>query len=80
MYTARQNRKFWMNTQDAVQNVVDVATSSPATVAGVTAGATTVIAGLPLAIQILTAFVLICQAVAWVYKGYKWLKKNKNKH
>lgn len=65
--------------QEQVQHIVDNVTSSPATAAGVTAGATAVIANLPVLIQALTAFVLLCQAVAWVYKGYKKIKEHKNK-
>ena len=79
MYAPSQNRKFWMNTQEQIQQAVDIATSSPATVTTVTAGTATVLTGLPMAIQILTALVLLCQAIAWIYKGWKWLnKKNKS--
>lgn len=70
-----------MNTeqiQQQAQHAVDIATSSPATVAGVTAGTTTVLAGLPLTIQILTVFVLTCQAAAWIWKGYNWYKNKDN--
>jgi hypothetical protein len=67
-----------MNHQEQIQQAVDIATSSPATVTTVTAGTATVLAGLPMAIQLLTALVLLCQAVAWIYRGWKWLN-NKNK-
>jgi len=67
-----------MNTQEQVQQAVDIATSSPATVTTVTAGTAAVVAGLPMAIQLLTVIVLTCQAIAWGYKFYKWYKKKKN--
>ena len=63
-----------MNAQEQVQHAVDLATSTPATGVGATAGVATVLANLPLTIQILTIVVLACQAVAWGYKFYNWYK------
>ena len=61
---------------NAAQHTVDIVTSGPATGVTATAGFAAALANLPLAIQIVTLLVLLCQLVAWGYKFYRWVKKN----
>ena len=62
------------NIEQKIQQVTDLATSAPATAGSVGTGVAVVLASLPTTIQILTVLVLVCQLVAWGYKGWRWFR------
>ena len=68
-----------MNTmQDTLEHTVNVATNPVVTATSVPVGVWVFLStNITTIVGILTALVLLCQLVAWAYKGYKWFTGRK---
>lgn len=63
-----------------VQQMVDVATNPVTTTTTGTVGVWVFVSNnIATVVGVLTALVLLCQLVAWGYKGYKWFAGRKPK-